>query len=192
MRIGVVSDTHGVFDPALRRVFAGVDVILHAGDVGSEEVLDELRQIAPVHAVCGNVDGPELGLPPSLKLQFDGLQVQMMHILPVPQSELKAWSEAATPGGKVAVRSENFLKAFDESTGIVIFGHSHMPCLVNLGGRLFINPGSAGKQRFSLPRCYGLIERVPEGIQVRTELLDGYPGQVLEMLQMDIEMEDRR
>ena len=62
VRVGVVSDTHGFFDPFLKDVLAGVDIILHGGDVGSEEVLDELNRIAPVHAVRGNVDGPDLDL----------------------------------------------------------------------------------------------------------------------------------
>ncbi|HEV2176569.1 MAG TPA: metallophosphoesterase family protein [Terriglobia bacterium] len=186
MRIGVVADTHGYFDPHLRRLLAGVEAILHAGDVGSQVVLDELRAIAPVHAVRGNVDGPELGLSPSRKLDFGDLRIEMMHILPLPQSELEAWSAGATPGGKAPARSERLLKTFDESTGVVIFGHSHQPCLVNLGDRLFFNPGSAGKKRFSLPRCCGLLEATAEGIEATVRLLENYPGRILQTLRLDV------
>lgn len=158
IRIGVVSDTHGYFDPRLRQILGGVTRILHAGDVGSADVLAELNAIAPVHAVRGNVDGPELSLPPAAVLDLHGVQAEMMHILPLPQSELEAWGTAALASGKTPNRSERFLATFKPETGVVIFGHSHSPCLVSLGDRLFFNPGSAGWKRFSLPRCCGIIE----------------------------------
>ncbi|HEV2491876.1 MAG TPA: metallophosphoesterase family protein [Terriglobia bacterium] len=162
MRIGVIADTHGYFDPRLRELLAGVEVILHAGDVGTQAVLDELGQIAPVRAVRGNVDPPELNLPLSLKLDIEGLKVEMMHILPVPQSEVEDWADRTLEiGGKPPRRSEAFLKTFDDAIGVVVFGHSHQPCLITLGRRLFFNPGSAGKKRFDLPRCCGLLEVVP-------------------------------
>ncbi|HKS97787.1 MAG TPA: metallophosphoesterase family protein, partial [Terriglobia bacterium] len=158
MKIGVVADTHGYFDPRLRELLAGVEMILHAGDVGKQEVLDELAEIAPVRAVRGNVDPPELSLPPSLKLGLAGLQVEMMHILPVPQSEVEDWAERTLDvDGKPPRRSEPFLKTFEDATDVVVFGHSHQPCVVTLGRRLFFNPGSAGKKRFDLPRCCGLL-----------------------------------
>jgi putative phosphoesterase len=156
-RIGVVSDTHGQFDPMLREAFASVDAILHGGDVGSQIVLDELRSIAPVHAVRGNVDSLVLGLPPMIKVAFGRARIEMLHILPIPQSEL----EARGSGGRVRAdqrQSAGALKPFDDGTRVVIFGHSHRPCLVNYAGRLFFNPGSAGQRRFSLPRCCGLLE----------------------------------
>ena len=93
------------------------------------------------------------------------------------------------PGGKAPARSERFLDSFDESTGIVIFGHSHQPCLVNLGDRLFFNPGSAGKRRFSLPRCCGLLERTPEGMEATIKLLESQPGRVFQALRMDARLE---
>src|SRR5579863_10613332 len=175
MKIGVVSDTHGYFDPRLRELLAGVEVILHAGDVGTQEVLDGLGQIAPVRAVRGNVDPPELNLPPSLKLSLAGLGVEMLHILPVPQSEVEEWADRTLEiDGKPPRRSEAFLETFDDSTGLVVFGHSHQPCLVTLGRRLFFNPGSAGKQRFRLPRCYGLLEISANGIHASIERLGAY------------------
>jgi putative phosphoesterase len=202
VKVGIVSDTHGFFDRRLRRVLAGVDLILHAGDVGAQEVLDELGEIAPVRAVRGNVDPPDLGLAPSLKLSLQGLQVEMMHALPVPQSVLEEWSDAAIPGGRRPKRSEKFLETFDEATGVVVFGHSHAPCLATLGDRLFFNPGSAGKKRFDLPRCCGLLEVVPRhvrasaggaletfpsGVRASIEPLEKYNGALPPRIQMDLE-----
>ncbi len=187
MKIGVVSDTHGFFDPRLKKLLAGVEAIVHGGDVGSGEVLRELRQIAPVSAVRGNVDPPDSNLPPSLTVAFQGLHVEVIHLLPVPQSELEAWAEATSPEGKAPQRSDRFLKTFDESTGVVVFGHSHQPCLVKLGERLFFNPGSAGKKRFSLPRCCGLLEIAPGEIRASIQLLEKYNGPIPPGIRMDFE-----
>jgi uncharacterized protein len=188
MRIGVVADTHGYFDPRLRKLLIGVEMILHAGDVGTQEVLGELAQIAPVHAVRGNVDPPELNLPPSLKLDLDHLHLEMMHILPVPQSEVEDWADRTLEiDGKPPRRSEAFLKTFDDKTGVVVFGHSHYPCLVTLGRRLFFNPGSAGKKRFDLPRCCGLLEVLPSGIRAAISVLEYYDGFLPHRVQLDFE-----
>lgn len=158
MKIGVVSDTHGYFDPRLAEVLAGVEFILHAGDVGRQEVLDELATIAPVRAVRGNVDSETLGLPPSLALSFGNAAIAIQHILPVPQSELEIWAKGERPRGPRSKRRESFLKSFDDGVRVVIFGHSHEPCLVTLSRILFFNPGSAGKKRFALPRTCGVLE----------------------------------
>ena len=188
MRIGVIADTHGYFDPRLKELLAGVEMILHGGDVGSEAVLDELSEIAMVHAVRGNVDSPSLNLPPSLKLDIAGLHVELMHILPVPQSALEAWSERTLlPDGKPPQLSEAFLKTFDDATGVIIFGHSHQPCLVTLGQRLFFNPGSAGKKRFGLPRCCGLLEVLPNGVRAAIRVLEKYDGFLPHHVQLDYE-----
>src|SRR5690606_36205124 len=82
MLLGIVSDTHGFLHPALARAFADVDLVLHAGDIGTLEVLEAIEEIAPVHAVFGNVDGGELRkrLPEVLEAEFGGLRVLMMHI----------------------------------------------------------------------------------------------------------------
>lgn len=189
MKIGVVSDTHGYFDPLLKQALSGVEVILHGGDVGSQSVLDELNQIAPVRAVRGNVDSPELNLPLSLKLDLGGLHVEMMHILPVPQSEVEEWGgRVASPDAPPPRRSEAFLRTFDDATGVVIFGHSHQPCLVTLGRRLFFNPGSAGKKRFDLPRSYGLLDILPEGIRASIKRLGPYDsGPLPRAIRMDFD-----
>jgi len=173
MRIGVVSDTHGYFDPKLRELLASVEVILHAGDVDSQNILDELELIAPVHAVRGNVDSADLNLPPSLTLLFEGVQIQMQHKLPAPQSEVESRSKGFLAGKTHAGWRDDFLNNYDRGTRVVIFGHSHEPCLITLGHILFFNPGSAGKKRFSLPRCCGLLEITSKGIQAGMMSLDG-------------------
>lgn len=158
MKIGVVSDTHGYFYPRLHEVLEGVEVILHAGDVDSPDVLEELKKVASLHAVRGNVDGDELNLPLTRTLKLAGVQIEMQHILPAHQSELQAWSRSALQGQPLPKRSHTFLRNYDEATRVVIFGHSHEPCLITMSQTLFFNPGSAGKRRFSLPRCCGLLE----------------------------------
>jgi putative phosphoesterase len=182
MKIGVVSDTHGFFDPRLKEFLAGAEAILHAGDAGTQEVLDELQLIAPVHAVRGNVDAASLKLKASLTKRFEGVQVQMMHELPVPQSEIEHWEDGALLGKMQPERRDAFLKMFAPETRVVIFGHSHQPCLVTLGHTLFFNPGSAGHKRFSLPRCFGLLEIFPRGVRGTIFSLERYneklPGKV--------------
>ena len=174
MKIGVVSDTHGFFDPRLKELLAGAEAILHAGDVGSPEVLDELEKIAPVHAVRGNVDAASLKLKPSLTKRFEGVQVEMMHALPVPQSELEYWTDGALLGKMQPERRDAFLKAFDPKSRVVVFGHSHQPCLLTLGHTLFFNPGSAGHKRFSLPRSLGVLEIFPRGVRGAILSLERY------------------
>jgi putative phosphoesterase len=164
MRIGVVSDTHGYFDPQLPSLLQGADEILHAGDVGSQPVLDQLRAIAPVQAVRGNVDSAVLGLAPAMTRRFGTVEIHMLHELPKPQSVLRDWAEADPQEGKKAGHSRRFMESFPEECRVVIFGHSHEPCAQVLGGRLFFNPGSAGKKRFSLPRCCGLLEISEQGV----------------------------
>ncbi len=173
MKIGVVSDTHAFFDPRLGELLAGVDAIVHAGDVGSQEVLDELGRIAKVHAVRGNVDPAELKLPPELTKRFEGVQVEVRHQLPVPQAELEAWSDGALLGKMQPERRDAFLKTFADASKVLIFGHSHKPCLLTMGHKLFFNPGSAGQQRFSLPRCVGILEVFPRGIRGSVLSLEG-------------------
>jgi uncharacterized protein len=171
-----VSDTHGFFDPCLVEVLKGVEVILHGGDVGSPAVLDELREIATVHAVQGNVDSPVLGLPPSFTCRFNGVQIEMRHILPVLQSQLEEWARDSAPSKAQATNRDVFFKSFDPTTSVVVFGHSHEPCLLVIRGKLFFNPGSAGKKRFSLPRCCGLLEISSGRIKATIKPLERYNG----------------
>jgi uncharacterized protein len=182
MKVGVVSDTHGFFDPRLVEILEGAQVILHGGDVGSLAVLDGLRQIATVHAVQGNVDSSALRLPLSLTRRFSGVQIEIRHILPALQSQLEEWSRGFLPSKAQAAKRDLFLKSFAPDTRVVIFGHSHAPCLAVVGGKLFFNPGSAGKKRFSVPRCCGLLEISVGCITATIEPLERYNGQ----LPMDI------
>ncbi len=186
MKVGLVSDTHGTLDPRLFEFLAGAERILHAGDVGSQAVLDRLASLAPAKAVRGNVDPSSLHLPLSLTLQVEGVQVEIRHILPAPQSQLESWA-GASPLGKTALRAcERFLESFRPSTRVVLFGHSHKPCLLRLGGRLFVNPGSAGRKRFALPRCCGLMNIADGEMEVKILLLESYNGNVPEPIRLKL------
>ena len=131
MQIGVISDTHGLVRPEVFDAFRGVELILHAGDIGSAEVLQALRAIAPVVAVRGNNDTADWAksLPESVKTTALGQRIHILH-------DLKEIS--------VDPRSS---PDFD----IVISGHSHKPMIERRDGVLYINPGSAGPRRFKLP-----------------------------------------
>ncbi len=176
MKIGLVSDTHGYFDPQLPELLEGVDSILHAGDVGSRAVLDEMGRIAEVRVVRGNVDRDELNLPPSLKVRFDNVQIEMQHQLLIPQDELEQWSDGSELEKMNPERRARYLETFDPVTKVVVFGHSHRPCLVIMGHKLFFNPGSSGKKRFSLPRCFGFLEIFPRGVRGSIIGLEGPDG----------------
>lgn len=167
MIIGVVSDTHGYFDPKLKLTLAGVEMILHAGDVGDASVLDELGEIAPVRAVRGNVDLTGSGLPLSLQLTLGGAAIHMLHILPAPQSDLENWAAVADQAKPMSRPAERLVRAFGLATEVVLFGHSHRPCLESMGGILWINPGSAGRKRFSLPRTCALLEVSARNLKAR-------------------------
>ncbi|HKS41128.1 MAG TPA: metallophosphoesterase family protein [Blastocatellia bacterium] len=140
MRLGVISDTHGLFDDRVATIFAGVDRIIHAGDIGKLEVIKRLEQIAPVIAVEGNNDW--FGQFPTERVEeFDGQRVMIRHIF----GELHQLE--ATDKKLVAKLQPN----------IVIFGHSHRPYNEMLDSTMLFNPGSAGPRRFSLPRTVGLL-----------------------------------
>jgi putative phosphoesterase len=199
MKIGVVSDTHGFFDARLAKLWAGVELILHAGDVGNLEVLDELERIAPVRAVKGNVDSLLFDLPLRLSLSLgettrrgasrsaastDAVQVEMLHELPAAQTELDKWANHARAEEFAPRGRDAFLRAFEQDTRVVIFGHSHVPCAVTLCGRLFFNPGSAGKQRFSLPRCCGLLDLSAKQVEATILSLQQYNRKLPEKVVM--------
>ncbi len=149
--IGVISDTHGLLRPEAVAVLAGSDMILHAGDIGSPEVLQGLRAIAPVHAVRGNVDtGPWADrLPTSDAVAAGDSLIYLLHDL----SGLDLDPRAA-------------------GIACVVSGHSHRPAIREKDGVLFVNPGSAGPRRFRLPVAVARLT-VPEGGQspVRAEIL---------------------
>lgn len=187
MKIGLIADTHGYFDPHLTPLLTGVDEILHAGDVGSREVLDDLESIAPVHAVQGNVDPPELVLPLSRMIRLDGVQMEVLHILPAPQAQVEAWSMGNLPA-RVATESRmRFRLCFGAATRVVVFGHTHQPALFELEKTIFVNPGSAGKKRFSLPRCFGLMQISAREGEVKILSLEDYNQSVISSIRFEWE-----
>ena len=165
MKIGLVADTHGFFDSRLTELLADVEAILHAGDVGPQGILEMLALIAPVSAVRGNTDSLLLNLPLTLRQRCAGVQIEVQHELTVSRRDLEAWRKESNLSVQQRERRERFLRGFEAATRVVVFGHNHDPCLVKLGGKLFCNPGSAGKQRFSLPRSCALLEISPESAE---------------------------
>lgn len=142
IRIGVVADTHGLFDPAIVRHLQGVNHIIHAGDIGGRTVIDQLEAIAPVTAVSGNIDGYEAsGFPLERMIELGSLRIAIRHIV--------------YEGGKLRKDGRAFLDR--TRPNICIFGHTHQPKCEWLGDTLLFNPGSAGPKRFKLPRGLGLL-----------------------------------
>jgi putative phosphoesterase len=131
MRIGVISDTHGTFHPSIPQHFAGVEQILHAGDIGKAEIIQRLAEIAPVLAVTGNVDwggSLERHHPRVHRLELASCSIYMTHIGGTP-NQLQGRLPTPRPD-------------------VYICGHSHIPLLQRENGILFLNPGSAGPSRF--------------------------------------------
>ena len=130
--IGLISDTHGMMRASVHSALAGVELILHAGDVGGDEILDELALIAPVLAVYGNTDTPgDPRLSESIERMIAGLRVHVSH-----GHELGS----PTPA-----------KLLDRyPADVIVYGHTHKQLVVRAGGRLVVNPGAAGARRFNL------------------------------------------
>jgi putative phosphoesterase len=132
IRIGLIADTHGLLRPDVHRALAGVELILHAGDVCGDEILDELALIAPVQAVRGNCDEPsERRLSERLELELGGVRIHVSH-----------GHELGRPGAaRVAA-------AYDAD--VCVYGHTHRQLIERVDGRLVVNPGAAGHRRFDL------------------------------------------
>jgi len=142
MRIGIISDTHGLFDRAITRHFAGVDHILHAGDIGPGDVLAQLARLAPVTAVSGNVDGFEAsGISEEQTVELAGHRIALYHRL--------------YEGGRLTRGGIEFLARTHPE--ICVYGHTHQPKAEWREGVLLFNPGSAGPKRFRLPRAVGVL-----------------------------------
>ena len=133
MRIGLISDTHGLLRPQALAALQGSQRIVHAGDIGDPRILDALAAIAPVTAVRGNNDRGAWAdaLAETELLVLEGVQVLVIH-------DVKALADA-------------------HGAQVVIAGHSHQPTLERRDGVLFVNPGSAGPRRFKLPVCVGRL-----------------------------------
>jgi len=143
IRVGLIADTHGLMRADVARAFAGVDLILHAGDVGSRKVLDALVKIAPVEAVFGNVDDAEdPALERERSVTLDGVTIHVSH------------------GHELGRPSPELMLA--RYTGdVLVFGHTHRALIVRrrapAPGRLVVNPGSAGPRRFDLEPSVALL-----------------------------------
>ena len=132
MLLGLVSDTHGLLRPEVFSALEGVELILHAGDVGGQGILDELGAIAPVHAVYGNTDAPdEPNLRARVALDIDRLSIHLSH-----------GHELGSP------TAERLLARY--TADVIVFGHTHRPLIERQGPRLVVNPGAAGPKRFNL------------------------------------------
>ena len=137
--LGLIADTHGLIRPGVHEALTGVGLILHAGDVGGSAILEELRTIAPVKAVFGNTDEPDLpDLMEEVLIEVDGLRVHVSH-----------GHEVGSPTpAKLAARYD---------ADVIVFGHTHRQLVTRLEGRLFVNPGSAGPKRFNLSPTVGRL-----------------------------------
>jgi hypothetical protein len=130
--LGLISDTHGLVRAGVHEALKGVELILHAGDVGGDEILEELRLIAPVRAVFGNTDVPgDPSLVERIDIEVDGVHLHVSH-----------GHEVGSPTpAKLAERYD---------ADVVVYGHTHKQLVTRIDGRLFVNPGAAGPKRFNL------------------------------------------
>jgi uncharacterized protein len=154
VRIGVIADTHGVVHPRLDEALAGVDHIVHAGDIGGAHVLRALERIAPVTYVEGNNDdasGEDV-----VRVTVAGIRILLTHILPRP----------ARPGPHVTAALQ------EERPDVVIFGHSHLPHDELIDGIRYFNPASAGPRRFDYPVSIGLLEKNDHALSALHVALD--------------------
>ncbi len=151
MKIGVISDTHGLLRPEAIEALRGVDHILHAGDVGDTVILDQLGQLAPVTAIRGNVDhgGACAQLPEVELVELNGCIIYMLH-------DVHALDLNPVAAG---IR-------------VVVSGHSHKPLIEWKKGVLYFNPGSAGPRRFSLPLSVGYLHIRKERVEPELITLD--------------------
>jgi putative phosphoesterase len=149
MKIGVVSDTHGLLRPEVLPALAGVDQILHLGDVGDPAILKALEKTAPVHAIRGNIDrdGPCSHLPETDVLLFEGHYLYLLHDLGTLRLDPVAAKFSA-----------------------VLYGHSHRPSIDRRKGVLYFNPGSCGPRRFDLSPTIGMLT-IESGTAPRPEII---------------------
>jgi uncharacterized protein len=140
IRIGLISDTHGLLRPEVHSALHGVQLILHAGDVGGDEILDELALIAPVHAVFGNTD--EVGntrLRKAIDMVIGDVTIHVSH-----------GHELGAP------KPEKLIARY--AADVIVYGHTHIPLVTRAGGRLVVNPGAAGPARFEIVPSVAILE----------------------------------
>ncbi|MBR0752123.1 metallophosphoesterase family protein [Bradyrhizobium jicamae] len=150
-RIGIISDTHGMLRPEAERGLTGVDHIIHAGDIGRPEIVDALRQIAPVTAIRGNVDNGEWAreYADTSLVRLAGKSIYVLHDLKTLQVDPRAGID------------------------VIVSGHSHVPKIDTVDGVLYLNPGSAGPRRFQLPITLATLEITPGGMRPEIHVLGG-------------------
>ena len=153
-RVGVIADTHGLLRPEALAALASVDLIVHAGDIGSQAILDELGEIAPVVAVRGNNDRDAWAhsLPETATTEVGGVRLYVIHDLKTLRTDPAALG-----------------------VDVIISGHSHKPMVQHRGGVMLVNPGSAGPRRFSLPIAIARLRVGPSGptAEIVELVLDG-------------------
>lgn len=155
MRLGVISDTHGLLRPEVFDAFAEVDHILHAGDIGSLDLLAELEALAPVTAVYGNTDGFDVRqrVPQIARVELDGFDIVVTH------------------GDQFGSPTPEKLNAAFPEAQILVYGHTHRPLLTIVDVVVTVmNPGGAGARRFGLPPSVGIME-LEAGIPPRGRLV---------------------
>ena len=154
--IGVISDTHGKLDEQVLELFAGVSHIIHAGDIGNEELIWRLEEIAPVIAVRGNNDADTMCFPNERRAVIQGKTFYVRHQFATVE--------------KMSGAQQRLIE--QRMPDAVIFGHSHQAYAGHWRGTLLFNPGSAGPKRFSLPRTIGLLNLEEDSITSRIVTLD--------------------
>lgn len=155
MRLGIISDTHGLLRPEVFEVFAEVDHILHAGDIGPPDLLTELETLAPVTAVYGNTDGWDI----------------RSRVLQVASLRLDGFDIVVTHGDQFGSPTPEKLNAAFPEAEILIYGHTHRPLLTTVDVVVTVmNPGGAGPKRFDLPPSVGIME-LEAGIPPRARLV---------------------
>jgi putative phosphoesterase len=138
MRIGLISDTHGLLRPEAVAALQRVDLIVHAGDVGGLKVVEKLRRVAPVHAVAGNVDAAG-SYPPAVDLVLAGVRLHVSH------------------GHEVGSPTPERLAALT-AADVIVYGHTHRALIRRVGNTLVVNPGAAGPARFRLTPSVALLD----------------------------------
>jgi uncharacterized protein len=143
-KIGIISDTHGLLRPEAARRLAGVDHIIHGGDIGRPEIIGALRRVAPVTAIRGNVDIGDwaVAYPETKLIRLAGRSIYILHDLKTLQVDPIA-----------------------RGIDVVVSGHSHVPKIDTADGVLYLNPGSAGRRRFRLPVTLATIDVSPIGLR---------------------------
>ncbi len=155
MRLGIISDTHGLLRPEVFAAFRDVDHILHAGDIGSLDILTELETLAPVLAVYGNTDG------------FD-VRARLPHVI---ETELEGFRIAMTHGDQFGSPTPRDLNERFPTAEILVYGHTHRPLLEIVDVVVTaMNPGSAGPERFNLPATVGIMD-MEAGIPPQAKLV---------------------